>query len=330
MTLPVAAPVTLPQLTHWQRRDEASEVDPRFDDSGWRKADLRTSGSITKPLSDPVLLADDYGFHVGNTWYRAHFSGGAQAPTGIALRVKSGGPAGAYSAWLNGRFLGSMKGDEDASFGFPPEYLAGGDNVLSVLTVNMGHDEDYDLKSTNRNARGIVMATPLGASPTALTWYIQGRRGGEGATDPVRGPYNEGGLYGEREGWHREAPAGREWTPTTLPARDDRAGVTWYRTQAALDLPRDQDTSLGIAIKDPPGRHYRAILFVNGWQMGLYVADVGPQHVFPIPTGVIDPHGKNDIAIAVWNTDGSGGGLGEVALVSFGSVKSPISAAGAR
>jgi hypothetical protein len=91
-----------------------------------------------------------------------------------------------------------------------------------------------------------------------------------------------------------------------------------------LDLPKGQDTSLALAIRDRPGSHYRAIIFVNGWQMGNYIADVGPQHQFPIPTGVIDPHGANSIVIAVWKTDNRPGGLGSVSLIDLGSYTSPM------
>jgi hypothetical protein len=88
-----------------------------------------------------------------------------------------------------------------------------------------------------------------------------------------------------------------------------------------LALPKDQDTSIGIQIKDPPGRHYRAILFVNGWHMGNYVADIGPQHSFPIPNGVLRPQGHNSIVIAVWKVDQSAGSLGEVSLINYGSYR---------
>ena len=139
----------------------------------------------------------------------------------------------------------------------------------------------------NRTARGIVSAEPLGADAKAITWRIQGAIADN---DPKRGPYNLGGLYGEREGWPTQL--GNDWQPATLPADTAKPGVTWYRTDVTLDLPKGQDTSLGIAFTDPPGRHYRAILFVNGWQMGNYIAELGPQRRFPIPNGVIDPHGK--------------------------------------
>ena len=327
VSLPKPARIALPKLDQWYRRDEAPEIDPAFDDSAWRVANLTKSATTTIPVSKLALTADDYGFHTGNTWYRGHFKGTGTVSGGLRLRVMSGGPAAVYSAWLNGHFLGSVARNEEGTFGFPPKFLVPGDNVVSVLTVNMGHEEDYDSKGENRAARGIVFATPVGAPDNAITWRIQGRRGGEGATDKLRGPYNEGGLFGERAGWHDAAVRDAQWSPTSLPADGRAAGVTWYRTDVDLALPTDQDTSLGIEIKDPPGRHYRAILYVNGWQMGNYASDLGPQHSFPVPNGVLRPQGRNSITIAVWKTDESAGGLGEVSLVNYGSYKSPPTAA---
>ncbi len=323
VSLPTPSPISLPQLDGWRRRDGAPETAKEFDDRAWRVADITSSNSTTRPVSNPVLLADDYGFHTGHTWYRGHFAGDAAAvPTGLRLRVQSGGTGGAFTVWLNGHFLGSVQRSEEGAFGFPANLIERGDNVVSVLTVNMGHEEDYQSKGENRTGRGIVFATPLGAPVAAVTWRIQGRRGGEGATDALRGPYNEGGLFGEREGW--PAADGRDpaWTPTSLPVTDRTPGVVWYRTDVALALPKDQDTSLGIQIKDPPNRHYRAILFVNGWHMGNYVSDIGPQHAFPIPNGILRPQGHNSIVLAVWKTDESEGSLGEVSLINYGSYKS--------
>ncbi len=323
LTLPVPRPVTLPVLDHWTQRAGAPEISRNFDDAKWRIANLTTTSSITKPGTLPVLFADDYGFHTGNTWYRGHFTVGPDhaAPTGLKLDVISGGNAGAFSVWLNGHFLGSVTRNETGSFGFPATMLVPGDNVISVLTVDMGHEEDYKSTGENRTARGIVSAEPLGVSANTITWRLQGAIIDE---NPQRGPYNFGGLYGERQEWPIKPGKASDWHHATLPANDAVPGVRWYRTNATLDLPKGQDTSLGLEIEDPPGRHYRATIFVNGWQMGNYVADLGPQHRFPIPNGVINPHGGNDITIAVWKTDNSPGSLGTVSLIDFGSYTSPV------
>jgi beta-galactosidase GanA len=314
--------VTLPALTHWTHAAESPEARPGFDDSSWPVADHLTSTSTTAPGTLPVLFADDYGFHHGDVWYRGRFRAtGTEA--GVNLSAVTG-RAGVFSAWLNGQFLGSSSTGQ-GRLPFPAGALrAGADNVLSVLVENMGHNEDYNSADSHKEARGLTGATLIGAPLGAITWRLQGNRGGETPIDPVRGPMNNGGLYGERAGWSLPGFPDRSWTPVTLPATEATPGVSWYRTTTRLDLPRGSDTSVGLRIDDDPGRHYRAQIFVNGWQLGRYVNDVGPQHSFPIPTGILRPNGTNTIAIAVWNTDASTGGLGRVSLESYGTSASPL------
>ncbi|WP_370962954.1 beta-galactosidase [Amycolatopsis sp. cg9] len=321
-TAPTAQPVTLPALTGWKHQQESPESRPGFDDSAWPVADKETTNSSTALGTKPVLFADDYGFHTGNTWYRGRFTGDGKQ-TGITLSSQSGGPAGAFSAWLNGVFLGSSK-DPQHTFPFPAGTLRTGENEISVLTVNMGHEEDYGANNGNKAARGLTSARLTGAPLTSVTWRLQGVRGGETGLDPVRGPLNTGGLYGERAGWSLPGFPDGNWTPAALPATDTTPGVSWYRTTADLDLPRGQDTSLGLTITDDPARQYRALIFVNGWQLGQYVDYLGPQHSFPIPNGVLNPNGHNTIAVAVWNLDGSTGGLGKIAWTNYGSHRSPL------
>ena len=159
-----------------------------------------TTNSSTGVGSLPILYADDYGFHTGSTWYSGRFRAGSAA-TGVHLVSDSGGGAQAFSAWLNGTFLGSSTSGS-ADFTFPAAARrADGDDVLTVLTVNMGHEEDYNAANANKAARGLTTASLLGAPVTPITWRLQGVRGGEREIDPVRGPLSTGGLYGERAGW---------------------------------------------------------------------------------------------------------------------------------
>ncbi|WP_208643425.1 NPCBM/NEW2 domain-containing protein, partial [Streptomyces diastatochromogenes] len=131
-------------------------------------------------------------------------------------------------------------------------------------------------------------------------------------------------LYGERAGWSLPGYPDAKWNRVSLPTTDTRPGVSWYRTDVNLDLPHGQDTSLGLTFTDDPARKYRATIFVNGWQVGNYVNYLGPQHTFPVPNGILDPNGHNSIAIAVWNLDGSTGGLGKVSLTDYGSYASSL------
>ncbi|WP_406456652.1 beta-galactosidase [Streptomyces sp. NBC_00876] len=324
-TLPTAAGITLPPLTGWKHTQESPESQPGFNDSSWQVAD-RTTSEITTPATLPVLSADDYGFHTGSTWYRGRFTGDDKT-TGITLSTRSSGKAAASSVWLNGTFLGSSTEDGPKTYAFPAGVLkTGDDNVVSVLTVNMGHDENWG-RSDAGTVRGLTHATLAGNASGTITWRLQGVRGGEKPVDTVRGPLATGGLYGERAGWMLPGYPTDDWTPTTLPASDKTPGVSWYATEVDLDLPKGQDTSLGLTLTDDPSRKYRAEIYVNGWHMGNYVNYLGPQHSFPVPNGVLDPHGRNTVAIAVWNLDASTGGLGKVELTNYGSYASSLKVA---
>ncbi len=105
-------------------------------------------------------------------------------------------------------------------------------------------------------------------------------------------------------------------------------GTSWYRTTFRLDVPPEDDASLGVTIGDPStprsSANYRALIFVNGWNMGQYIANVGPQHTFVVPNGVLDPHGENTLAIAVTSDGGPGNGLERVALTDLGTVRGGV------
>ncbi len=313
-------PVTLPALTSWRYQDETPEANPAFDDSGWTVADHLTTNNPTPPANPPVLYADDYGFHHGDVWYRGRFTGTAKQ-TGVQLSALTG-TAGVWSAWLNGVYLGSS-GNGAATLPFPAGALhVGQDNVLSVLVENMGHNEDFNANETNKEPRGLTSATVVGAPLTSVTWRLQGNTGGEQLVDTVRGVMNPTGLYGQRAGWSLPGYPDLGWGAVSLPAATQKTGIGWYRTTFGLHLPQGQDTSVGIRVDDDPAHHYRAELYVNGWLIGRYVNDVGPQHSFPVPDGILRGDGLNTIAVAVWSTDGSG--LGRVSLESYGTHASPL------
>lgn len=317
-------PVTLPQLTSWKYQPGAPEIQPSFDDSNWRAADRKSSTNPNWNGRLPILGSDDYGFHHGNVWYRGHFTATGREQ-GVILAASPGthlGNHGRFTAWLNGRYLGDYPSGA-SYFSFDPADLkVGEDNVLSVLVGNMGHNQDGSGDDLFKQPRGLESATVLGTAST-IAWKIQGERGGEIPADPVRGPMNNGGLYGERVGWSLPGYPDRGWRTVALPRTTETPGVDWYRTTFALDLPAHQDVPIGLKIDGDPSRHYRALIFVNGWQVGRYINATGPQHVFDLPAGLLDPHGENTIAIAAWNT-GTRGGLGKISLVELGNYRSAL------
>ena len=66
------------------------------------------------------------------------------------------------------------------------------------------------------------------------------------------------------------------------------------------------------------------LIFVNGWNLGQYVNDVGPQRVFVLPQGILRHRGTNTLALAVWSDDATTGGLGDVRLEPLANTATAI------
>ncbi|MDQ7803562.1 beta-galactosidase [Amycolatopsis sp. A133] len=323
--LPGPAAVELPALTGWKQAAGSPESAVAYDDSSWPAATKTDTASTTKPpAGQPVLTADDYGFHTGDVWYRGHSRD--PVPAQLSLDYGAGG-AGMLQAWLDGHYLGrhvlpsalpAPPTSGTATFAVPAELRGSGDHVLSVMVRNNGHNEDGDVNDAHKEGRGLISTTLTGAA-----WKIRG-----GVADPVRGPLNNGGLDGERAGWSLPGYPDGRWAAAQVPAATAAPGTTWYRTNFTLDVPNGHDVSLGLTIGDPAtprsGGHYGALVFVNGWNLGQYLADVGPQHTFVLPNGILDPHGRNTLALAVTGDGGPGNGLETVALTNLGTVRGGV------
>ncbi|KIP02769.1 glycoside hydrolase family 35 protein [Phlebiopsis gigantea 11061_1 CR5-6] len=300
-----AGSIAVPALTGWKFADSLPEAAAGFDDGAWTTAD-HTTTNITAPLfgDGRVLYGCDYGFCENVVLWRGHFTG-AGAETGANLTI-NGGSAFAASVFLNDVFLGSTQGSSseqtNALYAFPEGAVkVGADNVLTVVQDHMGNDED----DTERSPRGIPGFELVGGNFT--TWKVQGKVGGyTNYPDKVRGLLNEGGLFGERAGWHLPGFDTSAWTPRALSAGlpGGGAGVGFFVTTFALGVPAGVDAMFSFVFDNgtatPAGADYRALLFVNGWQYGKRVANIGPQARFPVPTGILDPAGDNTVAVALW------------------------------
>lgn len=314
--------VRVPDLARlaWTRRMDSLEAAPRFDDSAWVRADRRASAAQTWTMPErgqPTLAMSDYGFHHGDVWYRGRFTTSDPKAQQLELFYGAGG-AGMIQVWIDGRFVGQHELDTGRSF---PETtdrvkldlgkLTPGEHVIAVMVRNNGHNWNLMADDFHREARGLISAslTSRGGQRfgTPIAWRIQGRQGGEELVDRVRGPMNNGGLYGERAGWHLPTASSQVWQSARPTDAPPAAGTYWLRTQFKLDLPRDHDVQLALAFGDTDKprseRDNRALIFVNGWNMGQFIAHIGPQRTFVIPPGILNPHGENTIALAV-TTDG--------------------------
>jgi len=331
------APVVLPELGEWRIARGSPEAQPGFDDSKWQAIDRRRAGATTAWADgQPTLVMDPYGFHEGDVWYRGRFQGGAEAEK-LSL-FYGGGAVGMLQLWLDGEFVGQheIPGGQprpitlgSAEFPLPAAARAPGEHVLSVMVRNNGPNWDLEADDFHKEARGLIQAS-LGPGAgrsfaVPVAWRIQGRRGGEDLADPVRGVANNGGLHGEREGWHLPGFDDSRWQRVSTPPARLEPGTSWYRARFGLDVPKGQDATVGLVFGDTgtprSTARYRVLIFVNGWNMGQFIAHVGPQRVFPIPEGILNHRGANSIALAVTSDGQPGNVLEPVRLVTMRNVK---------
>ncbi|ROW02998.1 hypothetical protein VMCG_05753 [Cytospora schulzeri] len=329
---------TLPPLGPWKWHDSLPEIQPNYTTSPavWTTADHTNTSNPSPPASNnPVLYLDDYHIHVGNSIYRATFPSTASPPSGVYLNI-TGGTAFGYSVWLNSVFIGSYLGSSadatgtvDFSFANATLTTGGNDNILVVVMDNSGHDEGSDAIIP----RGIWNATLTGNGTYSFTdWKIAGTAGGEANIDPIRGVYNEGGLYAERVGTHLPGYPDRSWPSTSSNSSRNSsttttslvvpgAGIRVFRTVVPLSVPAGLDVSISFRFSAPGdgsssstfvptvagySNRVRALLFVNGYQYGRFNPYIGNQINFPVPTGILDYNGDNTVVVTVWSQSAGG------------------------
>lgn len=320
--------ISLPTLSNWHSADSLPEKLTTYDDSAWTVCNKTTTLSPVAPYTLPVLFSSDYGYYTGAKVYRGYFDGANYTAVNISA---SGGLAFGWTAWLNGVLLGGNVGNASlttttAVLTLPLSALKSSNNLVTVVVDYHGHDETSTAKGVE-NPRGILGAQLVSASGSTSTtstgfktWKIQGNAGGSANIDAVRGPMNEGGLYGERLGWPLPGFAPDATFDRSSPLVGlTSSGIRLYTTTFHLNIDSDLDVPLGISLSSPAGTIARVMLWVNGYQYGKYVPHIGPQTVFPIPPGVINNRGENTLAISLWAMTDAGAALSAVDLISYGA-----------
>ncbi|CAK5262479.1 unnamed protein product [Mycena citricolor] len=310
--------VSLPNLSslNWKTADSLPEIQSSYSDALWTAADHTTTVNPTVPTTPVVLYAGDYGYHTGNLLWRAHFSATGQE-TGFAADVQ-GGSAFAYGVWLDSTFIGSWigdgaHGDFNGTFAFPASLKQGSQHVLTILQDTMGYDENWEAAADGfKSPRGILRYSFLGSNSTAVTWKVTGNLGGESYVDKTRGPLNEGGLFGERQGWHLPGFDASKWQNQKPTAAVGHPGVAFYR--ATFDLHVSAGVDYPIAIVASAKSTIRAQFYVNGYQFGRYISNLGPQTTFPVPQGILNYNGENTLAVSIWALEAQGGHLDSLEL----------------
>lgn len=304
-SLPAPEAPSVPDLA-LRVAEEAPEAAADFDDSAWLLADsTQGSTSFQGPGRGGVVLdSNHYGFHEGSIWYRATFT--AAAGRELTLRGNGGtgqpaqGRAPAFlQVWADGTYLGAAPATGTDQVLTLPESVAvpGESTVLSVLVHTLGQNLDWSDNGLSKQNRGLFDAVL--PADGEITWRLQG----SDREDPLRTLYNVGGLHGERHGWHLPGHDDSAWEPTdTLTA--EAPGIRWYRADFELDTADGVDTAWRLAVHSPRFEDGRtdasqAVLYVNGWNVGIYIGDIGPQSDFTIPSGLLDHHGPNTLAVWV-------------------------------
>lgn len=310
--------INLPGLMdlEWKYLDTLPEIQSSYDDSAWPEVNKSTTANTLRPLNTPKsLYSADYEFHTGYLIYRGSFLANGNE-TRFFIQTQ-GGQAFGSSVWLNQTLLGSWTGlnqnsDNNSTYQLP-NLQQGKTYVITVVVDNMGYDENWTVGEEGmKHPRGILNYRLSGREENAITWKITGNLGGENYHDKVRGPLNEGGLYAERHGFHQPEPPSTNWQSSSPLDGLSQAGIGFYSAKFDLDIPRKWDVpvyfNFGNSTTASPTA-YRAQLYVNGYQYGKYVSNIGPQTSFPVPEGILNHRGTNWVAVSLWALESEGAKL---------------------
>ena len=310
--VPGPAAVASQQLSFVKSTDYA-EAKATYDDSKWKvAADTQAANPRFQgpgEYSHTVLDSNHYGFYEGSVWYRGTFTATKADPY---LYLQGNGGSGVPSqgknpafmqVWVNGVYAGAYDAAGNwAKVSVPAGTVKSGDKVtVAVLVNNLGQNLDWSDDGLSKQNRGLFDVAIEGST---ATWKIHGADtdfAAKAATNPSGTLYNNGGLGGEKAGFHMPGFDDSKWAKADN--LHSSAGVTWYRARVKLNLPANQDTAFRLDINSSRfsslGDRAQATLFVNGWNTGVYIGDRGPQTSFTIPAGFLNPNGENVISIAV-------------------------------
>jgi hypothetical protein len=282
---------SVPSLTDWKVVDSLPEIKNGYDDSLWTSADLTYTNNTVRNLTTPTsLYGVDYGYVAGSLIYRGHFRATGNEST-FYLNTQ-GGSAFGHSVWLNSTFIASFYGADKYSAWNEtydlPSLKAGENYVFTILIDHMGLDEDGAAgQDGNKNPRGVLDYTLAGHAKSDVSWKLTGNLHGEDYEDKTRGPLNEGALYAERQGWHLPGAPTGSWATSQMGPMEGltEAGVKFYSKTFDLNMPAGYDIPLSFSFSNATLTangtvpSYRVQLYVNGYQFGKYVHNIGPQDV---------------------------------------------------
>ncbi|KAJ6612233.1 glycoside hydrolase family 35 protein [Mycena sp. CBHHK59/15] len=174
------------------------------------------------------------------------------------------------------------------SFPVTEDMLINGINYVTVrlLQDHMGHNlagEICDLQEP-KGIQGFFLEG-RDVNDQFTGWKLAGNLGGEDFPDKTR----------KRAGWHLPGFDDASWEERTLWEGLTKPGVGRFQTKFNLNIPKGFDTHLAFVFASD-----EAQLYVNGWQMGKRIANLGPQTTFVVHEGILNYRGENQLAVSLW------------------------------
>lgn len=274
---PSPLPPALPRLERWRFSDASPQLGARYDDSAWSELSPRA-------LAAGAIDLDALGLHWGFVWYRGRFFGALDR---LVLDARH-----CWAVWINGKPVASgdqlrnplgvgADGARRARVSLRRAPLdPTGENTIAILVESLGHNKAF--ADDGANPRGLVS---LETGATRIAWRFRGGlvRGERGQTPLVD-------FAGIERAPAEEVVLPHGWTGAP-------EGVALYETSFRLEGVDPKRTALALAFD--PGRG-KANLYLNGFLLGRYWPERGPQRRFPLPWGVLSPDDENHLAIALW------------------------------
>jgi hypothetical protein len=273
---PLVTPPPLPRLERWTFSGASPQLDSAYDASGWEEIPDRRAERGQMDI-------DTLGLHYGFVWYRGTFDGPLDR---LLLDARH-----CYAVWINRKLVAA--GDQ-----FQNPLGVGPDgarvrripihsvpfherrNAITILVESLGHNKNF--LDDGRNPRGIVR---IDTGPTPVHWRFRGGlvRGEQGLTPVVA-------FSGVERTQPQEVVLPHGWA-------SEPSGVGLYETTFRLEGVDPKQQALGLAFD--PGRG-KSNLYLNGYLLGRYWPERGPQRRFLLHWGILSPDEENHLAIAVW------------------------------
>ncbi|ESK87034.1 glycoside hydrolase family 35 protein [Moniliophthora roreri MCA 2997] len=265
---------TVVELGPWKYADSLLEIRGCFGDSGWVKANHPDEHfSSNAVCCESIVL---WRGHFMDTGMEKSVNLSVNGGEGVYFNLIACTPETTYGNSTNNNIIA----ETDEVFAFLEGIVEGETNVITIVQDNMGLDE---AEGNFHSCGGKASADDLLNTGNFLSWKVQSKIGGyTNFPDKVRGLLN-GGLFGERKGWHLPGFDTYTWEIRDGLSLDAEASVGFFVTTFELDTPCGIDVMMSFVFEEEFGLPYRA-----------------PQAKLPVHEGILDYHGVNTIAIALW------------------------------